>query len=136
MMLQLYNTTKQEIPEQALRKAVMLVLEKEGFTVESISGVYCGNRMIRRINREFLKHDYPTDTITFRYNTGREVDGEFYISLDVVRENAARFAVDFQQELLRVTLHSVLHLIGYDDRTADDRAKMQEKEAFYLGSMP
>lgn len=135
-MLQLYNTTKQEIPEQALRKAVMLVLEKEGFTVESISGVYCGNRMIRRINREFLKHDYPTDTITFRYNTGREVDGEFYISLDVVRENAARFAVDFQQELLRVTLHSVLHLIGYDDRTADDRAKMQEKEAFYLGSMP
>jgi probable rRNA maturation factor len=136
MTLQLYNTTKQEIPEQALRKAVMLVLEKEGFAVESISGVYCGNRMIRRINREFLQHDYPTDTITFRYNTGREVDGEFYISLDVVRENAARFAVDFQQELLRVTLHSALHLIGYDDRTPLERAKMQEKETFYLGSLP
>jgi probable rRNA maturation factor len=132
MMLQIHNTTKREIEEQQLEKAVLLVLETEGCTVESIVGVYCGNKMIQRINREFLGHDYPTDTITFRYNKGTDIDGEFYISLDVVKENAARFAVDFQQELLRVTIHSALHLIGYDDQTPEERTGMEEKESFYL----
>lgn len=134
MMLQIYNTTKREIPEPILEKAVLLVLENEGFCVDSIVGVYCGNKMIQRINREFLQHDYPTDTVTFRYSKGKEVDGEFYISLDVVRENAARFAADFRHELLRVTFHSVLHLIGYDDQTPEERTLMQEKESFYLNS--
>ena len=131
-MLQIHNTTKREIPEQQLEKAVLMVLENEGFSVDSIVGVYCGNKMIQRINREFLGHDYPTDTITFRYSKESDIDGEFYISLDVVKENAARFAVDFQQELLRVTFHSALHLIGYDDQTPDDRTLMQGKESFYL----
>ena len=132
MTLQIYNTTKREIPEQQLEKAVLLVLENEGCTVDSIVGVYCGNKMIQRINREFLGHDYPTDTITFRYNKGSDIDGEFYISLDVVKENAARFSADFQHELLRVTFHSALHLIGYDDQSPDDKTLMQEKESYYL----
>jgi len=134
MTLQIYNTTKKEFSESLLLKAVRLVLENEGCTVDSIIGVYCGNKMIRRINREFLEHDYPTDTITFRYNKGSEVDGEFYISLEMVEENAARFKVDFQQELLRVTFHSALHLLGYDDQSPEERKLMEEKEAFYLSS--
>jgi probable rRNA maturation factor len=132
MTLQIYNTTKREIPDQQLEKAVLLVLEHEGCTVDSIVGVYCGNKMIQRINREFLGHDYPTDTITFRYNKGEDIDGEFYISLDVVKENAARFSADFQQELLRVTFHSALHLIGFDDQSPEDKTLMQEKESYYL----
>ncbi|MEI8187010.1 MAG: rRNA maturation RNase YbeY [Chlorobiaceae bacterium] len=132
MTLQIYNTTKREIPEQMLEQAVVMVLKNEGFAVESIVGVYCGNKMMQRINREFLQHDYPTDTITFRYNKGRDIDGEFYISLDVVKDNAARFTADFQHELLRVTFHSALHLIGYDDQSPDERKLMQEKEAHYL----
>ncbi len=132
MTLEIYNSTKKQIPEQLLEKAVLAVFEHEGYVVESVVCVYCGNKMIQRINREFLGHDYPTDTITFRYNKGSDVDGEFYISLDVVRENAAKFNVDVQEELLRVTFHSVLHLLGYDDQSDEDRALMQEKEAFYL----
>ncbi len=131
-MMQIHNTTKKEIPEQLIERVLRLVMESEGCTVESIVGVYCGNKMIQRINREFLGHDYPTDTITFPYTTGSEVDGEFYISLDVVKENAARFAVDVQQELLRVTIHSALHLIGYNDQSPEERTVMEEKEAFYL----
>ncbi len=131
-MLQIHNTTKKEIPEQLIERVLRLVMEAEGCTVESIVGVYCGNKMIQRINREFLGHDYPTDTITYPYSTGSVVDGEFYISLDVVKENAARFAVDVQQELLRVTIHSALHLIGYDDQSPGGRTVMEEKEAFYL----
>ncbi len=133
-MLEIYNSTKKTIPEQLLEKAVLLVIEHEGYTVESVVGVYCGNKMIHRINREFLGHDYPTDTITFRYNKGSEIDGEFYVSLDAVKDNAAKFSVDFQEELLRVTFHSALHLIGYDDQSVEDRALMQEKENFFLKS--
>jgi len=133
-MLEVYNSTKKAIPEQLLEKAVLFVFEHEGYTVESVVGVYCGNKMIQRINREFLGHDYSTDTITFRYNKGSEIDGEFYISLDVVKENAAKFSVDFQEELLRVTFHSALHLIGYDDQSPEDRSQMQEKENFYIRS--
>ncbi len=132
MTLQIYNTTKRVFSEQMLEKAILLVVKHEGCTVESIVAVYCGNKMIQRINREFLQHDYPTDTITFRYNKGNDIDGEFYISLDVVKENAARFTTDFQQELLRVTFHSALHLIGYDDQSPDDRKLIEEKEALYL----
>ncbi|MEI7748598.1 MAG: rRNA maturation RNase YbeY [Chlorobiaceae bacterium] len=134
MMLEIYNSTKKAIPEQLLEKAVLLVFGHEGYTVESVVGVYCGNKMIQRINREFLEHDYPTDTITFRYNKGSEIDGEFYISLDVVKENAAKFSVDFLEELLRVTFHSALHLIGYDDQSPEERSQMQEKENFYIRS--
>ena len=133
-MLEIYNSTKKTIPEQLLEKAVFLVIEHEGYTVESVVGVYCGNKMIHRINREFLGHDYPTDTITFRYNKGREIDGEFYVSLDAVKDNAAKFSVDFLEELLRVTFHSALHLVGYDDQSVEDRALMQEKEDFFLKS--
>ena len=132
MTLQIYNTTKKEFPEEMLEKALLLLLKNEGCTVDSIVGVYCGNKMMRRINREFLQHDYPTDTITFRYSKGSDIDGEFYVSLDMVKENAERFTADFQQELLRVTFHSALHLIGYDDQSPEDRTLMQEKEAFYL----
>ena len=132
MTLQIYNTTKRVFSEQMLEKAILLVVKHEGCTVESIVAVYCGNKMIQRINREFLQHDYPTDTITFRYNKGNDIDGEFYISLDVVKENAARFTTDFQQELLRVTFHSALHLIGYDDQSPDDRKLIEDKEALYL----
>ena len=132
MTLEIYNSTKKEIPEQLLEKAILLVFEHEGYTAESVVGVYCGNKMIQRINREFLGHDYPTDTITFRYNRGADVDGEFYVSLDTIRENAAKFRVDVQEELFRVTFHSALHLVGYDDQSPEERALMQEKESFYL----
>ncbi len=135
MTLEIYNTTRRELPEERLEKAVLLVLESEGFTVDSIVGVYCGNKMIQRINREFLQHDYPTDTVTFRYSDEPEIDGEFYISLDVIKENASRFKTEFQHELLRVTIHSALHLIGYDDQTPENRAVMQEKEEFYLNRL-
>ncbi|MEI6692868.1 MAG: rRNA maturation RNase YbeY [Chlorobium sp.] len=132
MTLQIYNTTKRELPEKMLEKAVLMVVKHEGCTIDTIVGVYCGNKMIQRINREFLNHDYPTDTITFRYNKGEDIDGEFYISLDVVKENAARFTETFQHELLRVTLHSALHLIGYDDASPDQREIMQQKETLYI----
>ncbi|NTU57778.1 MAG: rRNA maturation RNase YbeY [Chlorobiaceae bacterium] len=132
MSLQICNTTRRELPEPRIARAIQEVLASEACSADSIEAIYCGNRMIRRINREFLQHDYVTDTITFRYNEGPEIEGEFYISLDVIESNAARFDVTFEDELLRVTIHSVLHLIGYDDYSIEERAEMTRLENHYL----
>lgn len=132
MPLQIFNTTKRTIDEAPLAKAIQMVISEEGGAVGSIEAIYCGNKMIRRINRDFLGHDYVTDTITFGYNEGGEVDGEFYISLDVIESNARRFGVSFEDELLRVTIHSALHLMGYDDETIELRAAMSRREDHYL----
>lgn len=135
MPLQIFNTTKRTIDETLLAEAIQLVIGEEGGAVGSIEAIYCGNKMIRHINRDFLAHDYATDTITFRYIEGQEVEGEFYISLDVIASNAKRFGVSFEDELLRVTIHSALHLMGHDDETPELRAAMSRREDYYLGKM-
>jgi probable rRNA maturation factor len=135
MPLQIFNTTRRKIDESRLAEAINLVIGEEGGEVGSIEAIYCGNKMIRRINRDHLGHDYATDTITFRYNEGDEVEGEFYISLDVIASNAHRFGVTFEDELLRVTIHSSLHLMGYDDESDELRASMSRREDYYLGRM-
>ncbi|RXK81632.1 rRNA maturation RNase YbeY [Chlorobaculum sp. 24CR] len=132
MPLQIFNTTHRTIDEARLVEAVRLVVSEEGGAVGAIEAVYCGNKLIRRINRDFLGHDYATDTITFGYNEGGEVEGEFYISLDVIDSNAKRFGVSFDAELLRVTIHSALHLMGHDDETDELRAAMSRREDWYM----
>jgi rRNA maturation RNase YbeY len=135
MSLQIANTTRRLIDEVRIEHAILEVFRHEGFKAFAVEAVYCGNRMIRRINRDFLQHDYATDTITFRYNEGPEIEGEFYISLDVIDENARRFGASFDDELMRVTIHSALHLVGYDDGSDDERMAMTRKEDHYLGML-
>jgi probable rRNA maturation factor len=133
MSLQIANTTRRALDEARLEKAVDAVLTAEGCSLFEIGAVYCGNRMIRRLNREYLQHDYATDTITFSFGEGPEIEGEFYISLDVVEENARRFGTTFDDELMRVTIHSALHLAGYGDSSEEERRMMVLKEDHYLG---
>jgi rRNA maturation RNase YbeY len=132
MPLHIFNTTRRTIDEARLAEAIRLVIGEEGGAIGSIEAVYCGNKMIRRINRDFLGHDYVTDTITFGYNEGTEVEGEFYISLDVIDSNSKRFGATFDDELLRVTIHSALHLMGHDDETPELRAAMSRREDYYM----
>lgn len=84
------------------------------------------------INREFLGHDYYTDIIAFNYNKGKTVNGEIYISVERVKENAKKFNVSFGKEMRRVIFHGLLHLCGYDDRTEGEKRKMSEMEDIYL----
>ncbi len=128
----LSNTTRQTLPQKKLRQAIELVVKREKHRCESVSAVYCGDKFIKKINRQHLKHDYATDTISFRFNDGADIDGEFYISLDTVRRNARQYAVSLEEELLRVTIHSVLHLIGYNDETDDGQKQMHILEERYL----
>jgi len=135
MSLELYNTTKRVIPEEKLETVIRHVIETEGFVPDAVVAVFCGDRLIQRINREHLGHDYATDTITFRYNSGREIEGEFYVSLDMIDKNSRRFKTGFEHELFRVTIHSALHLAGYDDSGDEARAVMKKREDRYLDQL-
>jgi rRNA maturation RNase YbeY len=84
------------------------------------------------VNKKYLQHDYYTDIITFDYCEGDVLSGDLFISVDSVRENASFYGTDFENELNRVIVHGVLHLIGYDDHTEEDIAVMRSKEDFYL----
>ncbi len=93
-----------------------------------INVVFTSDDYLYNMNLQYLNHDYYTDIITFNYNSGNVISGDLFISIDRVRENAQKFNVSFQEELLRVIIHGVLHLLGFDDKTDVERQKMREKE--------
>jgi rRNA maturation RNase YbeY len=109
------------------------VIRKEGAILNSINYIFCSDEYLKGINTQYLGHKTYTDIITFNYNPSEgNLEGEVYISIDRVRENAKTFKSDFSTELHRVIIHGVLHLIGFDDKTKRERAHMREKEDTYL----
>jgi rRNA maturation RNase YbeY len=117
-------------------KAVRNLLEKVIADEKKIPGdlnfILTSDKEIRRINRTFLNHDYYTDVISFRYNTGKVIDGEVYISVDTVIENALNYRVSYRLEFLRVLIHGILHLCGYEDSTDMEKMKMREMEDYWI----
>jgi len=108
-------------------------IEKEGKKVGEIQYVFCDDDYLLKINREFLKHDYYTDIITFPLADSKNIiSGEIYISLERIEENAKLNNVLFEDELARVMIHGILHMIGYDDHTKEEKNEMREKEDYYL----
>jgi probable rRNA maturation factor len=113
------------------RKATLwiaLVAKKEKKSIGEISYVFCSDDYLLSLNQQFLKHNTFTDIITFDYSEGKNLNGEIYISIDRVADNAAKFKTDFQDELHRVMIHGVLHLAGYKDKKRADKALMRKKE--------
>ncbi len=104
----------------------------EGKVVGEISYVFCSDEYLHKINLEHLDHDTYTDIITFNYCEDNVVSTDIFISIDRVKENAKIFGVSFQKELNRVIIHGILHLLGYDDKTDEDKVLMRSKEDFYL----
>jgi len=109
-----------------------LVAESEIRRLGDISIIFCSDTYILDINMKYLQHDYFTDIITFDYCEGDKLSGDLFISVDSVRENAVVYGTDFADELNRVIVHGVLHLIGYDDHSKEDIAVMRSKENYYL----
>lgn len=113
-------------------KWLKLVAESEIRKIGDIAIVFCSDRYILDVNIKYLQHDYFTDIITFDYCEGKVLSGDLFISIDSVRENASLYGAEFEEELNRVIVHGVLHLIGYDDHTEEEQKEMREKENYYL----
>ncbi len=106
-------------------------LQKEEKACNFIDFVICDDAYLLNINKEYLQHDYYTDIITFPLNED-PIESNVFISIDRVKENAQLYKVNHEDELHRVIIHGVLHLIGYDDKSEDDKNKMRAKEDEYL----
>ncbi len=97
-----------------------------------LSFVFCSDDYLLKMNKDYLQHDYFTDVITFDYTENNIISGDIFISIDRIKENAKSFNVTFEEELQRVMIHGILHLIGYNDKTEEEQSEMTEKENKYL----
>jgi len=116
-------------------RALYIVFRGEGKELPSLEIVFTCNRSIRKMNREFLKHDYATDVIAFPLGKDGGVEGEIYINLDAAKKQAREYDVTYTQESRRLLIHGALHLLGYDDTTLRRKKKMSEREDMYLELM-
>ena len=108
-----------------------LAAESEIRRIGNISIIFCSDNYVLDINQKYLQHDYFTDIITFDYCEGDRLSGDLFISVDSVRENSVEFGTEFKDELNRVIIHGLLHLVGYDDHTGKDIKLMRSKENYY-----
>ncbi len=104
------------------------VAEREQCRLGDLNIIFCSDPYLLNINLQYLGHDYYTDIITFDYSEKPVVSGDLFISVDTVRDNASFYGAGFDEELHRVIVHGLLHLIGYDDHTDADIAQMRLKE--------
>lgn len=104
------------------------IIFSEGFEVGEINYIFCDDEYLHKINMEYLNHDTLTDIISFDYSVGNLLQGDIFISVERVADNAKDFNVTFEEELKRVLSHGVLHYCGYKDKSPKDEALMREKE--------
>ena len=107
-----------------LSKVIISELKNEG----EINYIFCDDDYLLEINQQYLEHDTLTDIISFDYSIGNELQGDIFISIERVRENAQDYSVSFEEELKRVMVHGVLHYCGYKDKSEQDEKLMREKE--------
>ena len=111
-----------------IKNWISKVIKDHDYNVGSISIIFCSDDFILKTNREYLSHDYYTDIITFDYCENRNISGDLLISLDTVKSNSEEYKTDFFNELHRVIIHGILHLIGFDDKTPELRENIREEE--------
>jgi len=115
--------------------AIKNLIYKELNLLGDISIILCSDKYLLNMNIEYLQHNYYTDIITFNYVEGNKISGDLFISIERVIENSKEFNTSWIKELYRVIFHGVLHLIGYNDKTADEKKVMREKEDLYLSEV-
>jgi rRNA maturation RNase YbeY len=117
----------------ALKSFIEKRVKKEGYTIDSLTYVFCSDKYLLKINKDFLSHDYYTDIISFDLSeVPGQLIGEVYISVDRVKDNAKTHGTSLKEELHRVIFHGALHFCGYKDKKPTDAKKMREMEDLWL----
>ncbi len=123
-----YNTHFMLDQEKKIKQWIQYVIHKEGHNVGEINYVFCDDAYLNNINVKYLQHDTFTDIISFDYTVGKIINGDIFISVERVKENALKYNVTFVNEILRVMIHGVLHYLGYKDKTEEQILFMRVKE--------
>lgn len=126
------------IPKFQKRKMTQWIKDTiltEGKIPGDMTFIFCSDQYLLEVNKQYLNHDYFTDIITFDYVENNVISGDIFISCERVKENAAEFHTGFDNELRRIIIHGVLHLIGYKDKSKKDKLLMTSKEDFYLNKL-
>ncbi len=110
------------------------VCKSEQKNLSELTYIFCSDDYLLELNQKHLCHDYYTDVITFDYSDEKTVSGDVFISIDRVIDNAASVGVPVREELDRIMIHGLLHLLGYKDKSAEEKERMTHKEDFYLSS--
>ena len=118
--------------KKLVREWIITVIDSENSKPEEINFIFCSDKYLHKINLTYLKQDTYTDTITFDYSQKGLLSGDIFISIERVKENAKEFNARFTNELHRVMVHGILHLLGYKDKTHAQKVIMREKEDFCL----
>lgn len=119
-----FEIANEELYFDWISKVILSENKSEG----EINYIFCDDDYLLDINQQYLNHDTLTDIISFDYSLGNEINGDVYVSIERVKENAVDFNVSFEEELKRVLIHGVLHYCGYKDKTESDEQLMRSKE--------
>ncbi|OPZ47700.1 MAG: Endoribonuclease YbeY [Bacteroidetes bacterium ADurb.BinA104] len=123
------NIKMPKLDRKAVRTWITAVVDGyDNRKVGRLNYIFCNDDRILEVNRQFLGHDYYTDIITFDYSEPGVVSGDMYISLETVKTNSSKFGTSYDEELMRVMIHGVLHLCGIDDKGPGERAVMEAAE--------
>ena len=123
-----YETSFKLSDEKHYTDWLSRVIISENAMVSQLDYIFCDDQYLLGINKKYLGHDTFTDIISFGYSEGKGIFGDIFISVERVRENALKFETMFEQELLRVMVHGLLHLMGYNDKTEEEATRMRATE--------
>lgn len=123
-----YGSVMPELNERADSAWITRVAQSHGRRVGSINYVFCNDEEILALNRQYIGHDYYTDHIGFDYSAGDILSGDIYVGIETVQTNAELFGKTYDDELHRVIIHGLLHLVGFKDKTDEERAVMETAE--------
>jgi probable rRNA maturation factor len=128
------NVKKPKLNYLIIKKWIKNVIESFDRKAGNISIIFCNDSFLLEYNKKYLQHNYFTDIITFNYNESNKISGDLFLSVDTIRSNSIEYNVTEEEEFLRVIIHGVLHLIGFNDHTDEEISQMRlmEKKSLEL----
>lgn len=123
-----FSFKNRRINSEWIKKVISQQSRSADISPGDINIIFCSDPFIQELNNKYLKHNYFTDIITFDNSQDNVISGDLYISIDTVKSNAIEYSASFENELHRVIIHGILHLLGYNDKTKEESIVMREME--------